>query len=296
MTNIFTGTGSALLTPFNADESIDFASLKKLIDHVSVEGGPEFLTVLGTTGEVATLTSEEKTEVLAFVKANNSKKLPIMYGIGGNNTREILANIEKTDFNGVQAILSVCPYYNKPSQDGIYKHFIAIADKSPVPVMLYNIPGRTGVNMTAETTIKLSQHKNIFGIKEASGDLMQCIEIVKGTSDDFILTAGDDLLSVPMASIGGKGSISVLSNIFPKEFASMVRSAVNGDFAKANQILHTFLEINPLLYLEGNPVGAKYVLSELNVLGADVRLPLSAASENLRAKLSLALKKYQSSK
>lgn len=289
MINNFKGTGAALITPFNEDYSIDFVGLKKLIDHVSVDGGADFLTVLGTTGETATLTDSEKAEVLAFVKSNNTKKLPIMYGLGGNNTQKILETIKNTNFEGVEAILSVCPYYNKPSQEGIYRHYVAIADASPVPVMLYNIPGRTGVNMTAATTIKLSKHPNIFAMKEASGDLMQCIEIKKGAPADFLLTAGDDLLSVPMIAIGAVGSVSVMSNLYPAKFGSMVKAANNGDFKTANALLHEFIEINPLLYAEGNPVGAKYVLSQLGVCGFNVRLPLAPASTELQSKLKAAM-------
>lgn len=289
MINNFKGTGAALITPFNDDYSIDYVGLKKLIDHVSVDGGADFLTVLGTTGETATLSDSEKAEVLAFVKSNNTKKLPIMYGLGGNNTQKILETIKNTNFEGVEAILSVCPYYNKPSQEGIYRHYVAIADASPVPVMLYNIPGRTGVNMTAATTIKLSKHPNIFAMKEASGDLMQCIEIKKGAPADFLLTAGDDLLSVPMIAIGAAGSVSVMSNLYPAKFGAMVKAANNGDFKTANALLHEFIEINPLLYAEGNPVGAKYVLSQLGVCGFNVRLPLAPASTELQSKLKAAM-------
>jgi 4-hydroxy-tetrahydrodipicolinate synthase len=293
MINNFKGTGAALITPFKNDFTIDFEGLKKLINHVSADGGANFLTVLGTTGETATLTDTEKAEILAFVKANNVKNLPIMYGLGGNDTLKVLETIKKTNFEGIQSILSVCPYYNKPSQEGIYRHYIAIADASPVPVMLYNIPGRSGVNMTAETTIRLSQHPNIFGMKEASGDLMQCIEIKKGAAKGFILTAGDDLLSVPMIAIGAEGSVSVMSNLFPVKFNTMVNAAMKGDFIKANLLLHDFLEINPLLYLEGNPVGAKYILSLLNICNFDVRLPLAPASNELQVKLKKAFDNFK---
>ena len=289
MINNFKGTGAALITPFNKDFSIDYIGLKKLIDHVSVEGGSDFLTVLGTTGEVATLTDSEKIDVLTFVKTNNTKGLPILYGLGGNNTQKVLETIKNTDFDGIGAILSVCPYYNKPSQEGIYQHYIAIADASPVPVMLYNIPGRTGVNMTSLTTIRLSKHPNIFAMKEASGDLMQCIEIKKGAPSDFLLTAGDDLLSVPMIAIGAVGSVSVMSNLYPIKFGIMVNAAIAGNFDLANSILHEFIGINPLLYAEGNPVGAKYVLSQLGICGFNVRLPLAPASEELQLKLNIAM-------
>ena len=293
MINNFKGIGAALVTPFKDDFSIDFEGLKKLIAHVSSDGATDFLTVLGTTGETATLSDEEKKEVLAFVKANNTKKLPLMFGLGGNNTLKVLDTIKNTDFNGIEAILSVCPYYNKPSQEGIYRHYVAIADASPAPVMLYNIPGRTGVNMSAATTVKLAQHPNIFGMKEASGDFMQCIEIKKNAPKDFILTAGDDLLSVPLIAIGAEGSVSVLSNIFPVKFARMVKAAMSGDFVTANRLLHDFLEINPLLYAEGNPVGAKFILSEMGICSKNVRLPLAPASVELQEKLKVALGKMK---
>lgn len=290
MINNFKGTGAALITPFNDDFTIDFDGLKKLIHHVSVDGGADFITVLGTTGETATLTDHEKAEVLAFVKSNNTKQLPLMYGLGGNDTLKVIETIKKTNFEGVGSILSVCPYYNKPSQEGIYRHYTAIADASPVPVMLYNIPGRTGVNMSAALTVRLAQHPNIFGIKEASGDLMQCVEIKKNAPKDFLLTAGDDLLSVPMIAIGAVGSVSVLSNLFPVKFGSMISAANTGNFTKANTLLHEFIEINPLLYAEGNPVGAKFILNQLGICGFNVRLPLAPASNELQQKLKTALK------
>ncbi|MEY3417741.1 MAG: hypothetical protein RL060_1853 [Bacteroidota bacterium] len=293
MINNFKGTGAALITPFNDDFSIDFIGLKKLIEHVSVVGGADFITVLGTTGETATLTDTEKTAVLDFVKANNTQQLPIMFGLGGNDTQKVLDTIKKTNFEGIEAILSVCPYYNKPSQEGIFRHYMAIADASPVPVMLYNIPGRSGVNMTAETTIRLSQHPNIFAMKEASGDLMQCIEIKKGAPKDFILTAGDDLLSVPMIAIGAEGSVSVLSNLYPVKFSQMVKAAMAGNFELANRLLHDFIDINPLLYAEGNPVGAKFILSKMGICGFNVRLPLAPASQGLQDKLSIAFNEFK---
>ncbi len=211
----FTGTGVALVTPFHQDGSIDFASLKKLLVHTSA--GVDYFVVMGTTGESATLTKEEKKEVLQFVLKNNPKKLPLVYGIGGNHTASVLEEIENTNFKGVSALLSVSPYYNKPSQEGIRQHFKKIADTAPLPVILYNVPSRTSSNLTADTTLKLAQHKNIIGIKEASGSLEQCMKIAKNKTKDFLLISGDDLFTLPLYSIGGGvGVISVLANAFSR--------------------------------------------------------------------------------
>lgn len=274
------GTGVALITPFNTDGSIDYSSLKNLINHVSTNGC-DYLVVLGTTGETATLSKQEKKEVLEFVKANNTKKLPIVYGLGGNNTAELLDEIKSIDFSGVCSVLSVSPYYNKPSQEGLYLHYIAIADACPVPVILYNVPGRTGMNLQSKTVIRLSTHKNIIGVKEASGDLVQCMEILAGAPKDFMLIAGDDLLAVPMIAIGGVGSIAVLANIFPKQFSEMIRFSMEGNFKAANALLLSFTGLNPFLYTEGNPVGAKAALAIQGHIKNCVRLPLAKSSDAL---------------
>jgi 4-hydroxy-tetrahydrodipicolinate synthase len=284
----FTGTGMAIITPFQSDLTIDYPALKRIIER-GIEGGVEYLTILGTTGEPITLGKQEKKDVLAFVKSVNKGRLPLMLGLGGNNTAEVLETVKETDFTGVDAILSVCPYYNKPSQEGVYRHYVALADVCPVPVLLYNIPGRTGINMSVATMARLAAHPNIMGVKEASGDLVQCMEIAKFAEDNFLLIAGDDLLSVPMIAIGGVGSIAVLPNLFPETFSDMIRAAVKGDFETARKLLSTFLEINPLLYAEGNPVGAKAVLKWLGVCEANVRLPLAEASPELSSKIKAAL-------
>lgn len=274
------GTGVALVTPFKGDGSVDFISLKNLIKHVS-DNGCEYLVVLGTTGETATLSKNEKKEILEFVKANNYKNLPIVYGIGGNNTTETIEELKTTNLNGIKAILSVSPYYNKPSQEGLFRHYTALADASPIPVILYNVPSRTGMNLQAKTVIRLSAHKNIVGVKEASGDLVQCMEIQAGTPEDFMLIAGDDLLAVPMISIGGIGSIAVLANLYPSKFSEMIRLALKGNFKSSTDLLLQFTGINPLLYAEGNPVGAKAVLSILGFIENNVRLPLAPSSSEL---------------
>ena len=281
--NLFRGTGVALVTPFHPDGSIDWQGLKNLLTHTAK--GCDYYVVQGTTGESVTTTAEEKKDLLNFVRINNPKKLPIVYGLGGNNTADCLEKIKKTDWRGVDAILSVSPYYNKPSQEGIYQHYLAVADASPVPVILYNVPGRTGSNISAATTLRLAEHKNIIGIKEASGNMEQCMEIAAHKPSDFLLISGDDLLSVPLIALGGVGTISVLANAYPMVFRQMVHKALEGDFAQASQALFQFLAINPLLYAEGNPVGIKEALALQKVCEAHVRLPLVAASSKLKEQI-----------
>jgi len=285
----FYGTGVALVTPFDKKGNIDYKSLKKLLQHTA--RGADYYVVMGTTGESVTVSSEEKTAVLKFVKANNPKKLSIVFGIGSNNTQNVLDTIKVTDFKGVDAILSVSPYYNKPSQEGIYQHFVAVADASPVPVILYNVPGRTASNLTAETTLRLANHKNIIGVKEASGNLEQCMKISKYMPKDFLLISGDDMLTVPLYSIGGKGVISVLANAFPVIFKKMKKFAFKENYAKASQEQFKLLEINGPMYEEGNPVGVKFVLSEMGICSDMVRLPNVPASEGLRKKIKALMEK-----
>ena len=284
----FIGTGVALITPFHDDYSVDFDSLKKLITHC-IKGGADYLVVNGTTGESPTLLREERSDILKFVIEETNNRIPVVYGIGGNYTDDVISKIEKTDFSRISAILSISPYYNKPSQQGIYEHYKKIAEVSPVPVILYNVPGRTGSNMSANTTIRLSQIENIIGIKEANGDLTQSLEIVKHARPGFLLISGDDMLTVPMISIGGKGAISVLANAFPSQYGIMVNHALRFHFNEAVEILKTFTTINPLLYEEGNPVGIKYVLNLLGLSKDKVRLPLISASEDLKNKIEKGL-------
>jgi 4-hydroxy-tetrahydrodipicolinate synthase len=278
------GTGVALITPFTENLEVDYKALKKLLNHTAK--GVDYYVVMGTTGESATTSKDEKKRVLQFVKENNTKGLPIVYGIGGNNTAEILDTIEETDFRGIDAILSVSPYYTKPSQEGIYQHFIAIAKASPKPVILYNIPGRTGSNITAETTLRLSEHANIIGTKEASGNIEQCMKISKNAKKDFLLLSGDDMLAVPLYSIGGKGVISVLANAYPTLFKKMKEFAFAGNFSKASQEQFKLIDINGPMYEEGNPVGLKALLSEMGICGKHVRLPLAAASNSLQSRIT----------
>lgn len=278
------GTGVALVTPFTEDGLIDYNGLKNVLDFTAK--GVDYYVVMGTTGEVATCTKDEKKAVLSFIKANNNKGLPIVYGIGGNNTAALVEEIKSTDFSGVDALLSVSPYYNKPSQAGIIAHFKMIADACPVPVILYNVPGRTMSNMLAETTLELAKHPNIIGIKEASGNLDQCRTIVEQKPEEFMLLSGDDLITTELIEMGGKGVISVLANGFPEEFCEMARLALQGDFAAAKQVSESFDNINPLMYAESNPVGIKEVLNQKGICGNQVRLPLVPASESLKSKIS----------
>jgi 4-hydroxy-tetrahydrodipicolinate synthase len=277
------GTGVALVTPFDANGNIDYKSLKKLLTHTAK--GVDYYVVMGTTGESVTVSSEEKKKVLQFVIDTNPKKLPIVFGIGGNDTKGVLDTIKSTNLKGVDAILSVSPYYNKPSQEGIYQHFKAVADASPVPVILYNVPGRTSSNLTADTTLRLAQHKNIIGVKEASGNIEQCMKISRDMPKDFLLISGDDMLTVPIYSMGGKGVISVLANALPVTFRKMKEFAFAGNYAKASQEQFKLLDINGPMYEESNPVGVKQLLQEIGVCSNNVRLPLVPASEGLQKKI-----------
>ncbi len=288
------GTGVALVTPFDGAGKIDFAALKRILVHTAK--GVDYFVVMGTTGESATLNKEEKKLVLAFVLKNNPKKLPIVYGIGGNNTAAVLEEIQETDLSQISALLSVSPYYNKPSQEGIVRHFSFIADKSPVPIILYNVPGRTASNLSWATTVALAGHDRIIGVKEASGNLEQCMKIAKEKPRDFMLISGDDLLTLPMYAIGGVGIISVLANAYPVTFRRMKDFSQTGDHSKAQRELYTLVDINSPMYEEGNPVGIKQLLHELGICGPQVRLPLLRASDGLSERIKAiaqAIKKGQ---
>ena len=280
----FHGVAPALVTPMLQDRSIDWKALSALINHVS-EGGVDYLVVQGTTGESATTTADEKKKIIETIKESNALHLPIVYGIGGNDTESLLGQIKNTSFNGIDAILSVAPYYNKPSARGVIDHFNSIADACPVPVILYNIPGRTGINLSPETVLNLAEHPNIIGIKEASCIIEQCIEIAFNKPKDFLLISGDDVQAVPIISIGGVGVMSVIANALPNKFSEMIHFALNGDFASAQKILGHFLAIDSYLYEEGNPVGVKLILESLGLMQSQVRRPLAVGSEELRIKL-----------
>jgi 4-hydroxy-tetrahydrodipicolinate synthase len=283
------GTGVALVTPMNEKKEIDFKALKRLLNYTAT--GVDYYVVMGTTGESATLSKEEKKSVLAFVLANNRKKLPIVYGIGGNNTQQVVDEIKSTNLTGVDAILSVSPYYNKPSQEGIYQHFKAVAKASPLPVILYNVPGRTASNLTADTTLRLAKIKNIIGVKEASGNLEQCMKIAKEKPEGFLLISGDDLLTLPLYSVGAVGVISVLANALPKVFLKVKENFQAGKLANAQLEHFKLLDINGPMYEEGNPVGVKYLMSLHGICEPFVRLPLIEASVDLKKKINVLFKK-----
>ena len=281
------GSGVALVTPFKANGAVDYDGLGKVIDH-SINGGIEYMVSLGTTGESATLSKEEKIEVLNFTIIHTKGRVPVVAGFGGNDTRAVIKDIEHFHFTGVDAILSVSPYYSKPTQAGIVAHYKAIAHAAPRPVILYNVPGRTAANMTAETTIELSKEKNIIGIKEASGNFGQCMQIVMNTPKEFLKISGDDNITLPLISLGFDGVISVSGQGFPKVFSQMVREALKGDFAAARKLHYKLVDVTDMLFAEGNPAGIKYVLEVLGVCERHVRLPLVDISDSLKAKIKAA--------
>ena len=277
------GSGVAMVTPFNEDKSIDFAALERVVEHV-IAGGIDYLVVQGTTGETATLTSSEKKEVLAFTIKVNKGRLPIVYGIGSNDTLKAVKEIEETDFSGIDAILSVAPYYNKPTQEGLYRHYRTIAEAVDIPNILYNVPGRTMSNITAETTITLAAHPNIIGMKEASGNLEQCMRIAARKPEDFMLISGDDMLGCAIRSIGGEGIISVIANAYPGLF----KSIIHGSAEESKKATFQLLELNPLMYEESNPVGIKNLMMHLGLCKDQVRLPLLKASDSLSQRIKSA--------
>lgn len=279
MSHKFKGTGVAIVTPFKADRSIDFEALERLVNHL-VDNQVEHIVVLGTTGESATLTKEEKNAVVDAVKQYNAGRLPLVLGIGGNNTMEICQTIEATDFEGIDAILSVSPYYNKPTQEGIYQHFKTISDVAPRPIILYNVPSRTSSNMLPDTVLRLARDcENVIAVKEASGDLLQCMEIIKNKPEGFLVLSGDDALTLPHMAIGGDGVISVVANAFPKDFSDMVRRAANAADQEAQDLHYKYLDIINLLFAEGNPGGIKAALKILGITDDHLRLPLVNISQ-----------------
>jgi 4-hydroxy-tetrahydrodipicolinate synthase len=270
----FTGMGVALITPFKEDESVDFDALNRLLDY-QLQNGTDYLVVLGTTAETPTLNKEEKEEIIRVVLTKVGGRIPIVLGIGGNNTKAVVEELKSRNLDGIDAILSVVPYYNKPSQEGIYRHYCAIAEASKLPVILYNVPGRTGVNMTAETTLRLARdYDNIIAIKEASGNIVQMNDIIKNKPKDFMVISGDDGITYPLITMGAVGVISVIGNAFPKEFSRMVRLGLQGDYDAARVIHHRFTELFDLLFVDGNPAGAKCMLSIMGYIQNKLRLPL----------------------
>lgn len=273
-TNIFKGLGIALVTPFKTDGSIDYEALKRLIEY-QTDNGADFLCILGTTSESPCLDYEERAEIKRFVVEANQGRLPVLMGCGGNNTRAVVKELQSFDLRGVDGILSVCPYYNKPSQEGLYRHFKMIADSCPLPVVLYNVPGRTGINMKSETTIRLATDcKNIIAVKEAGGSLEQVDEIIKNKPAHFDVLSGDDALTFPMIASGAAGVISVIGNALPREFSRMIRLEFNGEYEPARKIHHRFTELYSLLFVDGNPAGVKALLHEMGFIENELRLPL----------------------
>jgi len=281
------GTGVALITPMHPNGTVDFQGLENIVDHVADH--VDYVVALGTTAEVATLATREKVEVIAAVKRKLAGRKPLILGHGGNDTIELLAEMKDIDWHGIDGVLSVTPYYNKPSQYGLMAHYEALANASPVPLILYNVPGRSGINLSVETTVHLAKHPNIVGTKEASGNIEQAMSIVSETPSDFYLISGDDMLSPALISIGAKGVISVLANAYPKAFTEMVAFCLKGDFQSAAVHWKKWLNLNPLLYEEGNPVGIKEVLSKMGVCGNGVRMPLVTASDGLKTRIYKAM-------
>lgn len=268
------GMGVALVTPFRQDKSIDFEALGRLLEY-QIKNSVDYIVVLGTTAETPTLDADEKRQVREYVSQRVAGRVPLVLGVGGNNTMAVARELETTDLKDFSAVLSVVPYYNKPSQEGIYRHYAEIATRSPLPVILYNVPGRTGVNMTAETTLRLAcEFENIIGVKEASGNIAQMDEIIKSKPADFMVISGDDGITFPLITLGAVGVISVIGNAFPKEFSKMVRLARGGDYDKALQIHHRFTELFKLLFVDGNPAGVKCVLHAMGLIENELRLPL----------------------
>ncbi len=266
--------GVALITPFNDNQTIDYQALGRLIEF-QIQNGTDYLVILGTTAETPTLSADEKKQVVDFIVERVQGRIPIVLGCGGNNTLEVVNKLKTEEFRGIDAILSVVPYYNKPSQEGIYQHYAAIAKASRLPIVLYNVPGRTGVNMTAETTLRLAKEfKNIVAIKEASGDISQMDDIIKHKPADFDVISGDDGITYPLISLGAVGVISVIGNAFPKEFSKMVRLALAGDYKNSLLIHHRFSELFDLLFVDGNPAGVKSILHVMGFIKNELRLPL----------------------
>jgi len=283
--NKFLGTGVALVTPFKNDKSIDFGALERIVNYV-IDGGVEYLVVLGTTGESVVLNAEEKQQVMAKITEVNNKRLPMVLGVGGNNTADVVAQLKNTNLSCFDAVLSVSPYYNKPSQEGIYQHFKAVSEASPKPVILYNVPGRTASNMLPETIVRLANDfENIIAVKEAAGDLVQAMKIIQNKPKDFLVISGDDMIALPMTLAGGGGVVSVIGQGIPKEFSEMIRLGLKGETKAAYDLHYKVADSIDYIFEEGNPVGIKALFHKLGLCELDVRLPLIEASESLQDKI-----------
>lgn len=289
----FRGTGVAIVTPFDVSGNIDFNALEKLVNHLC-KNEVEYLVVLGTTGESVTLEKEEKLELLEAVKQFNNNRAAIVLGLGGNDTKALLKDVAQYNLKGVDAILSVSPYYNKPSQEGIYQHYKSLAEAFPLPIILYNVPGRTGSNMTAETQLKLAKDfKNIIGTKEASGNMEQIMQIIKDKPKDFLVISGDDALTLPIIAAGGDGVISVVANAYPDLFGKMVRFALNNEMDQARKLHYTLLEFIKFLFADSSPSGIKAALKIMNVCEEYVRQPLANVKPEIFEKINACIKKIK---
>ncbi|OSZ82106.1 4-hydroxy-tetrahydrodipicolinate synthase [Chitinophagaceae bacterium IBVUCB1] len=290
--NQFRGTGVALVTPFNTDGSIDYPALEKLVNHV-ITGGVNYLVALGTTSEAPTMSATERKQVLAFIVEKCNKRVPVVCGIGGNNTAEVIAQLSEYDLTNVDGILSVVPYYNKPTQEGLYQHFKAIAQATTKPIILYNVPGRTVTNMLPATTLRLAnEFKHIVAVKEASGNMGQCMDLVQGKPAHFAILSGDDDLVLPQIAIGMEGVISVAANCFTKDFTTLVNEALAGNYTQAQNLHYKLLEGIRLLFVEGNPAGVKCVLKQMGICGDTVRLPLVNVSADTNQKIQQYLSNF----
>jgi len=291
--NIFKGLGIALITPFTSEGRVDYDALKRLIEY-QLANGADFLCILATTGEAPCLTQQERDDITTFIRERVAGRVPILKYCGGNNTAAVVEEIKTTDWTGIDGILSICPYYNKPSQEGIYQHFKAIAEVSSLPIVLYNVPGRTGVNMKPETIVRLANNfANIVGVKEASGSMEQVDEIIKNKPHRFDVISGDDALTFSMVASGAAGVISVIGNALPKEFSRMIRLEFNGEYEPARKIHHKFTELYSLLFIDGNPAGCKALLNDMGMIENVLRLPLVPTTITTKQKMAAILKELR---
>lgn len=291
--NIFRGLGIALITPFTDKGEVDYKALKRLVEY-QLDNGADFLCILATTAEAPCLTREEKDRITDLIKQTVQGRIPILKYCGGNNTAAVIEEMRDTDWSGIDGILSICPYYNKPSQEGLYQHFKAISQESPLPLVLYNVPGRTGVNMKAETTVRLATDcPNIVAVKEASGSLEQVDEIIKNKPSNFDVISGDDALTFSMVASGAAGVISVIGNALPKEFSRMIRLEFNGEYEPARKIHHAFTELYKLLFVDGNPAGVKALLNDMGFIENRLRLPLVPTKIETKQKMAEILKELR---
>ncbi len=288
----FLGTGVALVTPFNKDKSVDYKALESLVNY-QIENGINYLVVQGTTGEPATLTKDEKEQVKSTIIKTNNGRLPLVLGIGGNNTQAVIDEISTTDLTSFSAVLSVSPYYNKPTQEGIYQHFKMISENSPKPIIVYNVPSRTGSNILPKTILRLANNcDNIIGVKEAAGDMVQAMTLIQNKPANFLVISGDDMIALPMVLAGGSGVISVIGQGFPKDFSQLIKLGLKGEVNKAYSLHYKLMDVINYIFEEGNPAGIKALLKKLNITSKYVRLPLVEVSKELQSKIANFVENY----